>query len=117
MAFKSLEERRIYAKKHYRANKEQYNARNRRKRARVREYVRSAKEKPCMDCGASYPYYVMDFDHRGDKKYQLNDIERRHSLRLAVVEIAKCDVVCSNCHRERTYQRARDKAETSLIVG
>lgn len=57
-----------------------------------------------MDCGQSYPSYVMDLDHRGDK---VRNVARMVSLGLGeatvLAEIAKCDVVCSNCHRLRTF--------------
>lgn len=48
----------------------------------------------------------MDFDHReGEtKEYQLNQVDRM-GINALKREIAKCDVVCSNCHRERTYKR------------
>lgn len=67
--------------------------------------VIEAKSKPCMDCRQSYPHYVMDFDHRGDKKFSIGKRGSKISLRALLLEIAKCDVVCSNCHRERTYRR------------
>jgi hypothetical protein len=48
----------------------------------------------------------MDFDHReGEiKKYELNAVDRM-SMNTLKREIEKCDVVCANCHRERTHQR------------
>jgi hypothetical protein len=75
----------------------------------IRGLVRAAKAKPCADCGKSYPYYVMEFDHReGEKKsFNIAAVMGPHRVgktRL-LEEIAKCDVVCANCHRERTYQR------------
>jgi hypothetical protein len=73
--------------------------------ARNRAIISAAKDKPCADCEVRYPVHVMDFDHvRGAK---VAAVSRMTSLSIAAVrkEIAKCDVVCSNCHRERTHQR------------
>jgi len=59
----------------------------------------------CMECGKSYPHYIMDFDHvKGEKRYNLSQI-RNHSLQTVKREIEKCDIVCVNCHRVRTYNR------------
>lgn len=57
----------------------------------------------------------MDFDHReGEhKEYELNRIDRM-TTRAILSEIKKCDVVCSNCHRVRTYKR-RIKQEEEHI--
>jgi len=69
------------------------------------------KDKPCLDCGKVYPSYVMDFDHvRGAaKKGDLSSlISWGRSIRFLANEIAKCDLVCANCHRERTHN-ASDK--------
>jgi len=48
----------------------------------------------------------MDFDHRDGrlKKFGLNSVHRV-TKQAILREIAKCDVVCSNCHRERTHRR------------
>lgn len=70
--------------------------------AKYRAIVIQAKSKSCVDCGRSYPPYVMDFDHREDKKFNIASW-RSHSLQEILQEIAKCDVVCANCHRERTH--------------
>lgn len=71
-------------------------------------YVRQLKEAtPCLDCGKSYPYYVMDFDHLGDKEYAINRMMTTgYSIAAVQQEIDKCELVCSNCHRERTHRRA-----------
>lgn len=61
---------------------------------------------PCADCGRRFPPCVMQFDHRdpATKKYVVSKIRSRaHSTILA--EVAKCDIVCTNCHRDRTYKR------------
>lgn len=69
----------------------------------ILEICRAAKEKPCADCKRSYSHYVMDFDHvRGKKLFILSEA-KRFTRAQVVSEIAKCDVVCANCHRERTH--------------
>jgi len=68
------------------------------------------KAKPCMDCGVRYPPYVMDFDHRNpdEKLFSLNSMAMTRSAEKLAAEIAKCDLVCANCHRERTHQQRLD---------
>lgn len=79
--------------------------------ARKKQYIRSLKERtPCADCGGHYPYWVMDFDHLRDKVFEISDmVFGTCNLRRLQAEIAKCEVVCANCHRERTHHRAIDK--------
>lgn len=73
---------------------------------RKREVMVRAKSKPCMDCGVQYPSWVMEFDHRNpaDKKFQVSRVEGCSMANL-LLEIAKCDVVCANCHAERTHRQ------------
>ena len=96
-----------YKKEHYHKNKGSYFASVRRRTIQLQTELRNAKDKPCADCGIKYPYYVMDFDHRDgvEKRGAMSRFLKRHSRQALLEEIAKCDVVCSNCHRERTYQR------------
>lgn len=102
----------LLTRNHYKNNKKQYLKRNARSLAKCQEFVRNLKSRPCQDCGIQYPYYVMDFDHReGEvKEIQLNQFFR-YSIKKLSEEIAKCDVVCSNCHRERTFQRLNQKLQ------
>lgn len=96
-------------KAEYQRNKLYYRERDRKRVARLREVLNEAKAKPCMDCGVSYPPYVMDFDHvRGEKVRNVAKLSQFSSEAKLLDEIAKCDLVCSNCHRERTWQRKQE---------
>jgi hypothetical protein len=72
-----------------------------------REVIAAAKARPCADCGNSFPAWIMDFDHiaeRGPKLFKLSSYASRKPETVAA-EIAKCDVICSNCHRIRSKAR------------
>lgn len=96
---------------HYKRSKQAYLARNLRAYAERRGIVLAAKSRPCADCGIQYPYYMMDFDHRdgASKLFSLNSVHRV-TKKAILREIEKCDVVCSNCHRERTHRRMLEAA-------
>lgn len=82
-----------------------------------REVINKLKAVPCADCGRTYPYYVMDFDHKHGKD-KLGDVASivSWSLNRILNEIDKCEVVCSNCHRIRTYSRICKRAEIAKVV-
>lgn len=81
-------------------------------KAHLAQYIRDLKEKsPCRDCGKFYPYYVMDFDHvRGQKHKNVMELIPTLSKKKIDEEIAKCEIVCSNCHRIRTHMRKMVKS-------
>lgn len=87
-------------------------AKNALKQKLTRDWISSLKENPCADCKGWFPYYCMDRDHvRGEKLTTVADLRKRNaSLQRTLDEIAKCDLVCSNCHRIRTYARSMAKA-------
>lgn len=94
--------------RHYAANREQYAARRAVQRSRAVAFVREQKTAPCMDCHRTFPPVCMDFDHReaGDKTAHLSKMANNGAgLDRLRAEIAKCDLVCSNCHRIRTAER------------
>lgn len=95
-------------RRHYEKNREAYLARSRDQKAAIREAVRVAKDVPCADCGGRFPYYVMEFDHLpgAAKRCDPAKLHQFASMRTAMEELAKCEVVCANCHRFRTAQRA-----------
>jgi len=61
-------------------------------------------EHPCVDCGESDPI-VLEFDHRGDKLFNVSYGLRDRNWAAVLAEMEKCDVVCANCHRRRTAAR------------
>lgn len=96
---------RYYAKnkdKHYEGIK----ALRQKKLAYIREYKTG---KPCLDCGVLYPPYVLDFDHPpGEKDFAIAKQGHQVSWQRLDEEMEKCDLICSNCHRLRTFAEERD---------
>lgn len=99
------EKQRAAKRRYYERNPDVYRANNNRKRARLHQMVIEAKCVPCADCTRTFPFYVMDFDHRDPsaKDANISRIVVRGSLRQLQDELAKCDVVCANCHRVRSF--------------
>src|SRR5689334_902136 len=95
---------------HYLNNKQSHLEKAYKRRAHLRQLINETKSKPCADCGISYPFYVMDFDHREDKNFAISQAWRSRSWSTVLAEIEKCDVVCANCHRLRTYSRNPQEA-------
>lgn len=93
--------------KHYYKNKVSLLAQSKARRDALQAEIDIIKSRPCLDCGLQYPPYVMDFDHvRGKKSFQIGQSKCR-SRDKVLAEIAKCDVVCSNCHRLRTFKERK----------
>ena len=112
---KGTEKFRLRCLKHgrafYKRNEEKIMETQRRIRAECRDLVRIAKSRPCADCRQSFPTYVMDLHHvRGDKITHLGSGSLYNSRRLTIAEIAKCVVLCSNCHRIRTFGEKQEEA-------
>lgn len=65
-------------------------------------------ERGCVDCGYSQYPEALDFDHLpGTEKLKAVALMWGFSWDKVLAEIAKCEVVCSNCHRHRTTVRGR----------
>ena len=70
----------------------------------------------CSDCNGKYPFYVLDFDHtHGNKVANIGQMLDYFSIEDIMKEVAKCEVVCSNCHRIRTYLRKDNKLSIEKI--
>jgi hypothetical protein len=83
----------------------------------IKADIRRLKEQnPCLDCGKHYAWYVMDYDHVKDRKSKpISELVREGAARWRIFsEITKCELVCSNCHRERTFSRANLTTEIGL---
>ena len=74
----------------------------------LKVWMLELKAHPCQDCGGTFPTCCMDFDHRRGtvKEYNIGSMFAHHySRELIEKELAKCDLVCANCHRVRTKIR------------
>ena len=101
------ERQREYNRSYYAANKGKAVARVRDRKRKLTEKVNELKKAPCTDCHKKFPTVCMDFDHIGDDKI-LNvsaAIQQGWSFKRILLEIAKCELVCANCHRIRTASR------------
>ena len=65
------------------------------------------RDRPCADCRGRFPACAMDFDHRdpGTKRSSVTRLVGRAGAGRILAEAAKCDIVCANCHRLRTFER------------
>jgi hypothetical protein len=100
-----------YVRQHYQIYRSKYIEKARRRtvsQSRINnefviDYLR---QHPCADCGESNSI-VLEFDHLRDKLMDVSVLSSEgYSLEKVKREIAKCDVVCANCHRRRTAKRA-----------
>ena len=112
-----------YSTIHYQQNKAAYITRGYRnsrvkRRELHRKFIEYLMKHPCIDCGESDPI-VLEFDHR-DERVKLMSINRMRTMRYSwdaiLVEIAKCDIRCANCHRRRTAsQYGWDKSYKDVV--
>lgn len=109
----NMEEPEVVMRRDQRAYNAAYYARHRdreiervtRRQRAARDWLRDLRRVPCMDCGRSFEPHVMDFDDRDRSTKRFNvagrSFLRKHATVMA--EVAKCDIVCANCHRIRTF--------------
>ena len=100
-----LECQKIKSKAHYKAKREDYYARNKRRMQEVMDYIDNLKSvTPCVDCGNLFKSKITDFHHKNGNKYRIvSEMRRKTTLPIILREIEKCELLCSNCHRERTF--------------
>jgi hypothetical protein len=101
--------RSAYGKEHYARNRQRYIdqaavRKNILAKERVGFLLAYFKEHPCIDCGEDDPL-VLEFDHVGEKSFNIAEGLLRRKFETLLAEIAKCEVVCANCHRRRTTRR------------
>lgn len=72
--------------------------------------VNVARAQPCVDCGNSYRFDVMELDHVfGERSFYLSKahIENK-TIEEVKTELLKCEVRCPTCHQIR-HQEEHDK--------
>ncbi len=101
--------RAAYKQEHYAANRQRNIDRVKARKSevitkRVRWLLDFLAAHPCVDCGEA-DTLVLEFDHLGDKRFTIANGLRDRNWDSVLNEMAKCDVVCANCHRRRTARR------------
>lgn len=88
------------------------------RRSQITKFIQEYKQSVgCKDCGENYPFFLLDFDHLDDKEFDVSSYRTKTlSLEKVKAEIAKCDVVCANCHRSRTYYRALKRLDNTMDI-
>jgi transposase len=92
--------------------------RTRDRRDKIKKYIQEYKQgKSCTDCKEDYPYWILEFDHLKNKKFNISEYRTKTiSLDIVKEEIEKCEIVCSNCHKNRTYLRLQNVGSNSMNV-
>lgn len=92
-----------------------YSAGRSERQRKVLAYIQAIKlERGCADCGYRANAVALDFDHLPGhvKEYRLATMAAGLKKEKIDAEIAKCDVVCANCHRIRTANRRETEVST-----
>lgn len=92
-----------------RLRKNEINSRRRKEVvAANRAMIISLKDSPCTDCGGRFPPCAMHFDHLDPSTKKFIIAKKLNTSKENILEeIAKCELVCANCHAIRT-QKSRD---------
>jgi len=67
---------------------------------RRKEWYKKLKFEGCVKCGENR-IVCLDFHHRdpNKKEFSVSGMLWTHSKKRILEEIAKCDILCANCHR------------------
>ena len=61
-------------------------------------------ERGCARCGYNTHAAALDFNHvKGAKNFSISQ-DPKVALKKLLDEIAKCEILCANCHRVHTYE-------------
>jgi hypothetical protein len=104
--------RRAYDSDHWRRTRLESVRQHKKRRDGLREWYRELKEgEPCTDCRGVFHHAAMQWDHLPGlaKKRKVSNMVRRGLHRGTILEeIAKCELVCANCHAVQTFDRSRN---------
>jgi hypothetical protein len=99
----------------YQANKEKHIALVRSREKKIKAWLREYKEfLGCELCGETHPA-CLEFHHVNphEKKFSVSRVNVYLSVRLLRREIAKCRLLCANCHRKEHWDERHPKTTDS----
>lgn len=114
------DKQREYVRRHYERNKDYYKSKARTRQAEIHEwFVRHKATCVCARCPESH-VACLDFHHRNPEEKEFDvakGVNNGCSIERLTHEIAKCDVLCANCHRKEHWKRRQEEDAISLECG
>jgi len=112
MPFRNREYRLIYRRKWYAQNKKSEIAHVTRRKKQIKKWFSDYKSTlSCSKCGENHPA-TLEFHHsKGFKKDRAISemVVDGISINRIMLEIKKCEVLCSNCHKKIHYKESTNK--------
>lgn len=103
-----------YYKNYRDENKDRIRKRNRKyhkeRKEKWKEFISHYIDLKCSECGYDKSFAALDFHHRNseEKEYGIDKLLKgaltKERKNILLNEIKKCDILCSNCHRELHYE-------------
>lgn len=111
MPYKDKEKMKECSNRWYQKHKEVVIERRKKRQIEIHNWFRKYKSTlVCIDCGISHPA-LLQFHHRdrAEKSFTISKIiSRARSVKQITDEMAKCDVVCVNCHAKRHWRETHE---------
>lgn len=99
-----------YIRQHYQKNKQYYKDKAKKqdgKQYKILRQIITENKKQCSKCGEKHPA-TLDYHHldKEQKSFTITQATgtKRCSVETLLKEIAKCIVLCSNCHRKLHWE-------------
>ena len=96
----------LYRKNHYITNKQKYIDKSAQWKTQQKiEFYNWLKTKQCESCGIC-DFRVLEFHHKDEaKEFEISQKVGLVKLSKLLDEIAKCNMLCANCHRIETSKQ------------
>jgi hypothetical protein len=119
MPYKNREQRLAAQKKHYETNKSQYmNNQYQRRVERAEWFYEYKKTLKCERCPENHPA-CLAFHHPDPLQKDMsvsNLVRSGYSKEKILEEMAKCQVLCANCHHKLHWQERIDCGKSRLYL-
>ena len=105
MGKQTPDSRKVTNARYYLRTKDEQNKKRQAWMRKFRAWALSLKEGPCVDCGGEFHPVAMNWHHRDPltKTADVGALVGKGNKAVLLAEIAKCDLICANCHALRTW--------------
>lgn len=111
---------REYKRRWYQENKQKHIGYVRNREGKMQRWLNEYKKSlRCELCGENHPA-CLEFHHinPAEKNFAVSRQHERPSHEAMLAEIAKCKVLCANCHRKEHYsQREAERQSKKAVQG